>query len=526
MNRTNRTLTTLAALAALLLGAGPAQANDWIDTRITYTIGDDNFLKDAGEQVPNDSPKINIGDRGGYEVFEDINSANTGRENQLHLVLYKKVEGIFPGLITEAAAALELDLEALAMADPLHKVLKDDSSYIRLAYALDELRKGKEYIDIVLFPLNGDRFRAGYLYDMSWGGASMFASGNGVSPAFKIGGNHGFMYWWAGMKMVQGELPTKYVKDVNGTEHTVTELETMYSGLAGIGFQPVDGLSIDLSGGYVQQAWNQLRDLPAVTVDAAGGSMRVVYGQGVEVGLSSDLKLLRNDREFLEKLSRRATYKTDDSVSWQIGAEGALIAQILGDPAKVGATTTQLASAAALWFSLQRNYLRINLTAYYQSVSFSVLDNGGWPKYLAFSEDQIDQPVLSGAVSLDYHFPSIWLTPGITAGVFMPGALKTELYSTDAGNNPPGTLIGEYTFLFGRSGQPWLLPQGQDRSPEFAAKLTAHWYPSEMLTLIAFFIFQYDPNASITEFTANLAKTRITDDPVRIGAGITAQARF
>ena len=164
MNRKDHTLTTLAALAAMLLSADPAQANDWIDTRITYTIGDDNFLKDAGEQVPNDSPKINIGDRGGYDVFRSLDSANTGRENQLHLVLYKKVEGFFPGLITEAAAALELDLEALAREDPLHKVLKDDSSYIRLAFALDELRKGDEYIEFVLFPLNGDRFRVGRKY--------------------------------------------------------------------------------------------------------------------------------------------------------------------------------------------------------------------------------------------------------------------------------------------------------------------------------------------------------------------------
>ena len=34
------------------------------------------------------------------------NSRTTGRENQLHLVLYKKVDVFLPGLTTEAAAAM------------------------------------------------------------------------------------------------------------------------------------------------------------------------------------------------------------------------------------------------------------------------------------------------------------------------------------------------------------------------------------------------------------------------------------
>ena len=524
--RTIHTLSILTTVALLGLWASPAAANDWIDTRISFTLGDDNFLKDAGESVP-DSPLVGIGDREGYELlFNNLNSSSTGRENELHLVLYKKVEGILPGLITEAAAAIQLDMEALAMGEDVGRVFSDDSSYIRLAYALDELRKGTEYIDIVLFPLEGDRFRVGYLYDLTWGGSDMFPKKKGPSPAFKIGGNHGMFYWWAGMKMVQGPRPPKEVGNEQGTKKTVTEFDTLYSGLAGMGIQPVEGLSIDLSGGYVQMAYNPTKDVIGTTVDATGFSARVAYGNGLEVGLSSDLKLLRNDREFLEKLSRRPTYKTDDKVNWLVGAEGNLVGQTLADPDSFGSTTIQWASAAALYFSLQRNYLRLNVTGVYASLEYLLMKAPSFTPFQAFSEDAISQPLIFGAVSADYHIPSLWLTPGIQAGIAMPGAVKTELWATDAGSNPPSTLISEHTIILDGNGEFGILPEGQGRVPVYSVQATAHWYPSDMLTLLAFIIFQYDQNATILADNADLTKSRIFDEPVKFGAGITAQARF
>ena len=528
MNRLNKNiLLTLTAASVLAAYAAPAAANDWIDTRITFTIGDDNFLKDAGEQVP-DSPLINIGDRSGYELpFDNLDLATSGRENELHLVLYKKVEGILPGLITEAAAAIELDMEALAMGEDVGRVFSDDSSYIRLAYALDELRKGKEYIDIVLFPLDGDRFRVGYLYDLTWGGSNMFPKKKGPSPAFKIGGNHGMIYWWAGMKMVQGPKPPKEVGNEQGTKKTVTEFETLYSGLAGLGAQPMEGLSIDVSGGYVQMAHNPTKDVIGTTVAASGFSARLAYGRGLNVGLSSDLRLLRNDPEFLEGLSRRPTYKTDDSVNWRVALEGNLIGQTLADPDQFGSTTIQWASAAALDFRLQRNYLRLNVTAVYRSLEFSLINAPSFTPYQAFPEEAIIQPQIFGAVSADYHFPSLWLTPGIQAGVEMPSAVKTELYATEqAGSNPPSTLISEHTIIVDSDGEYRILPEGKGRVPVYSVRINARWYPSEMLTLMAFFIFQYDENATILVDNADLTKSRVFDEPIRFGAGVTAQARF
>jgi len=526
MQRSIKALLSLTTLTLTLAAAAPATANDWIDTRITFTIGDDNFLNDAGEQVP-DSPTIGIGDRDGFELpFDNLDLASTGRENELHLVLYKRMEGIIPGLITEAAAALQLNMEALVKDDPLGKVLQDDSSYIRLAYALDELRRGKEYIDIVLFPLNGDRFRVGYLYDLTWGGTDMFPKKKGPTPAFKIGGNHGMIYWWAGMKMVMGPKPPREQGNEQGTKSTKTEHEALYSGLAGLGVQPVDGLSIDVGGGYVQQGWVPRSEFSGVRVEASGFSARVAYGRGIDVGLSSDLKLLRNDPEYLESFGSKPTYKNDDTFNWRVSAEGNLIAQTLLEPDLSGSTRIQWASAAALDFRLQRNYLRMNVTAVYRSLEFNLINGPSFPSYEAFSEDAIIQPQIFAALSADYHVPSLWLTPGIQAGVELPPAIKTELYNKVAGSSPSSTLIGTHSILMLNNGDRVILPEGEDRVPVYSVRVTARWFPSDMLTMMAFILFQYDQNATVVAFDAEQTKDRIFDEPVKFGAGITAQARF
>jgi len=514
-------------LAAVMLAAGPARAGDFIDTRITFTLGDDNFFKNAGEQVP-DSPMIGIGDREGYELpFDNLDLATSGRENELHLVLYKKVDGIFRGLTTEAAAALQVDMAELESENPsVGKVFTDDSSYIRLAYAIDPGKTGKKYLDLVLFPLSGDRFRVGYLYDLTWGGEDIFPKKVGPTPAFKLGGNHGTFYWWAGMKMVMAERPPVETANEQGTKHQTTDNEMLYSVLAGVGVKPVEGLSVDLSGGYIQSAWNPIKDVKGAMVEDIGLSARVAYGKGIEVGLSSDLKLLRNDPEFLESLARKPRYKPGSGVSWRVSAEGNAIAQNLADPDSYGATKTQWASAAALDVRVQYDYLRVNFTGLYRSLEFALLNTPSFIPYQGFPQDAIVEPQLFFALAADYHFERLSLTPGLQAGVEMPAAVKTELYASSVGANPPTTLIGEHTLLVRTTGERVILPEGEGRMPIYSVRITARWYPSDILTLLAFVMLSYDQNTTILTINPDLTKSRVFDDPVRLGAGLTAQARF
>ncbi len=519
---------TLFSLAAFVftLATVSARANDFIDSRISFTLGDDNFFRDGGEQLP-DSPRLNFSDREGYELpFDNLNSSSTGRENELHLVLYKKVDGYLPNLVTEVAAALEVDMARLE-ADSVGKVFSDDSSYIRLVFKLRPLLSKPSYLDVVLFPLSGDRFRVGYLYDMTWGGTDIFPRRKGVNPAFKIGGTHGPFYWWGGMKVVQSpRVPAEYYTE-QGTKYEMTADETLYGVLAGIGAQPVEGLSIDLSGGHFQQKWNFIKDVRGELVTASGLSARIAYGRGLNVALSSDLRLLRNDREFLELLSQKPVYHPEGGVNWSVSYEQAAIAQVLADADLPGATTRQWATAGALDLRFQYKYLRMNFTSMYRSMQFSLLNTPSLTPDIAFKDDAIVKPQIFWALSGDYHFPRLALTPGLQTGVELPGTVTSELFEWESRiNSPPPTLVGEHTMLLRTSGERILLPEGEDRVPIVSARLTARWYPSDILTLVAFVMLVYDENSTILVRNTEKSFTRVFDDPVRFGAGITAQARF
>jgi hypothetical protein len=530
MHRMRTPRTQLLALATLLaagLPSGEARAGDWVDTRITFTLGDDNFRKSAGEQVP-DSPKLGIGDRQGYQLFFDnLDSKYSGRENLLHLALYKKVAGILPGLTTEAAAAVKLDLAELMDSNPsLSKILLDDSSYIRLSYAIDKDRRGTKWIDLVLFPISGDRFRIGYLYALTWAGVDMFPKRKGLTPAFKLGGNHGRFYWWAGMKIVQ--VPTAPTEG-SSEQQTVTEsssYENVYSALGGLGVQPVEGLSVDLSGGYIQQGYNPVKDVRGEALTATGFSARVAYGRGLNVALSSDLRLIRNDPEYIESISTRPTYKNDGSINWRVALEGNAIGQVLTDPDLYGGTTIQWASAAALDLRIQRNYLRLSLTMIYRSLQFSLLSTPSFVPYTAFSSQAIVQPQIFGAIKGDYFFPRSALQPGLEAGVEIPAAVKAELYATTSGSNPTTALIGTYTVLVRSTGERVLLPHDENRMPVFSTRASLKWYPSDFLTMMAFFQLTVDQNASLIVVNPDLTRTRVFDTPVGFGAGLIAQARY
>lgn len=517
---------TVLASIPLLLWASGAAAGDFMDTRLTFTMGDDNFFKSAGQQVP-DSPRVGIGDREGYELFFDnLNSRTTGRENELHLVLYKKMPGMIPGLTTEAAAAVRFNVAEMAAQDPkLRNVLGDDSSYIRLAYAIDAGRKGDKCIDLTLFPLSGDRFRVGYLYALTWGGANIFPLREGPTPGFKLGGNHGRFYWWGGMKMVR--MPTAVVesKDENNQTVETSNLETFYSVLAGTGLQPIPGLSFDLNGGYVQMGQNPSTGVRGKPASSSGLSARLAYGRGLSVGLSADLRLLRNDPEAIGTFSSRPTYRPGQGLSWSTSLEGNAIAQVLADPDRYGGTKRQWASAAAFDARLQKDYLRVNVTALFRSLEFILLNTPSLVPFQAFPTEAQIQPEFFAAISADYHFPRLALTPGIQAGVELPAAVTTELYSAEVGDQS-ASLVGRHTVIIRANGRPDILPEGASRNATFSLRVNTQWWASSFLTLQAFAFVTYDKNSTILQVTPLLTKLRVFEDPARFGAGLIAQARF
>ena len=169
-----------------------------MDTRLTWVMGDDDVLKQTGQAFPL-SPDWSIGDRKQYRLFFDnLNSRFGGRENLTHLALYKKMPGFIKDLDTEASLIMRLDIAALASnSGNVNQAFYDAGSYIRGFYhtARYDDPKKVEGLGFTLWPIDTDRFRLGYLYDLDWGGTAApqpvdLPAHRGHAPGAKISYEH------------------------------------------------------------------------------------------------------------------------------------------------------------------------------------------------------------------------------------------------------------------------------------------------------------------------------------------------
>src|SRR5438045_2555579 len=223
-----------------------------MDTRLSWTFGDDDVLHATGQAFPL-SPDTSIGDRKQYRLFFDnLNSRVGGRENLTHLVLYKKMPGFVRGLDTEASLVLRFDIGALSTnTNNLNQALYDAGSYIRAFYHTGDVN-GKTGFGVTFWPLDTDRFRLGYLYDISWGGTnasinqSIFPRIQGRAPGAKFQYNGERWNAYFGFKtatIVQVEQTL-----VPGTSEveTIRLGQTNYGFLLGGAADPTDFLHFDV----------------------------------------------------------------------------------------------------------------------------------------------------------------------------------------------------------------------------------------------------------------------------------------
>src|SRR5512133_1718357 len=158
--------------AALVVAAmsQAAWASDFLDTRLSFAFADDNVLAGAGETTPN-SPNARFGaGNQNTQFYDNFNTRYSGFETLSHVVLYKKSPAFFEGLITEAA------MNVLLLEQPSGGLtIKDDSSYVRLAYTAPGW-KPTDTLSFTGFPVSADRFRLGYAYRITWGGSGIFTS--------------------------------------------------------------------------------------------------------------------------------------------------------------------------------------------------------------------------------------------------------------------------------------------------------------------------------------------------------------
>jgi hypothetical protein len=504
-----------------------ASGNGFMDTRLTWTFGDDDFLHGTGELFPL-SPKASIGDRSQYRLFFDgLNSRFAGRENLTHLVMYKKMPSYFPNITTEAAVVLRFDLAALAAATGnLNSALYDSGSYLRM-FRRSGGSDAKPYgTSLVFFPLDTDRVRLGYLYDTSWGGTasninqSIFPRIQGSSPGLKVQHEGEGYYGYVAFKTAQIVQP-QIVLNPGGTGdvETVRVGESNYGFLAGVGYDFNESLRIDAGAGYFMQGRFDLEGIRGKPVYTYGGSTRLVFHKQMPVPQSVDFQLYRNDPMAPMVLFAPEKYR-EDEFAWSLSAEGNALLQHLKDYENYGKTKDQLASAAALQGVLRSGYLRASVTGIARDLNYVVRNVPGFIPFNTTPQSASTQPEAFGAVAIDYHIADWRLTPGISAGAQLPATFRSEFSE--------GGIPSSKTIVVRQQGDQSILPLGAGRRLIVQTRFNLKLQLSEMMAINGWVQYVRDDNGTLVvrDPLDGSGSIRVFQSPDRLGAGVAVSARF
>jgi hypothetical protein len=505
----------------------PTHLGDFMDTRLSWTFGDDDVLHQTGQAFPL-STNASIGDRKQYRLFFDnLNSRFGGRENLTHLVLYKKMPGFVDKLDTEASLVLRFDVGALSQnTGNLNQAVYDAGSFIRLFYHTDAHRDGATGLGLTLWPLDTDRFRLGYLYDISWGGTnayinqSIFPRLTGSSPGGKIQFSTDKFSVYAGIKTAQIIQVEQTLTPGTSEVEQIRVGQTNYGFLAGAAADLTDFLHLDVGGGYFQQGKFDLPDVLGQSVYTFGLSARALVHHNMPVPQSIDFQLYRNDPNKPMILFAPEKYAPGQT-SWAVSAEFSNLAQNLKDFDQAGATKIQQARAAALQGNLKSGYLRASLTGIYRDLPF-VLRNQ--PSFIPFETipsgaSTSNEIFFAGAV--DYYIKSLRLTPGLGAGVQLPATFQSDSIDSSSARIHREVVVRE-------QGNLAILPVGRKAVPIVQARFSMKLDISRILSAIAWVQFVRDNNATFVERDPSEGTVALRSfiSPNFLGLGTSVQARF
>lgn len=492
----------------LSITAPPASAGDFMDTRLSFAISENNFFAGPGETFIN-SPGLGLyADENNTLFFDNYDTRYSGFETIGHLVLYKKMPAFFEHLTTEAS--LVIRVSDVNLTDEFYE-LTDDGSYIRLVYDLSRGTQKDTELELVLFPVSGDRFRLGYSYKISWGGNRIFPQENFFMPAAKLQLTLPWGYGFLGFK-------TARIQENIGATKQVEEV-TNYGVLAGFGVD-VHGFRAEMNGGFFTRGVFDHGGVLGEPIYGGGVSYQVGYHHGTEIGTSIDFALYKNDPELEEKFFKPEKY--DGGLSFVIKHEGSFLFQTLEDIDRYATTVNQLAMAFDLNFALKWDYFRVHLDIMYETLSFLLYQVPSFTPFQDFPDAADVKPMYFAAVGVDYHFPDWHLTPGIKFGVQMPATFTVD--SLDVGGV---TFAGRRTVVITDEVHRSILPTGEDTRLIISVKANMKWDISESLAFIAEIYYTWDDNQVffVSDFGGMNVLSQFTDPNV-LGMNLVAQARF
>jgi hypothetical protein len=433
-----------------------------------------------------------------------------------HLALYKKMPAFFEHLTTEASLVVRFRIEGEI---DKNNEIYDAGSYIRLVYDLSQGNKENNNIELVLFPVSGDRFRLGYSYKISWGGSGIFPqkpAGSSrpiedIRPAIKLQLNTPWGYGFVGFKTAQQQ------EHIGDTEQT--EMVMNYGALGGFGVD-ILGFRAEVNGGFFTRGAFEHEGVRGESMQGYGISYQIGYHHGMDIGTSIDFALYQNDPDLETKFFKPEEY--GEGLSLVIKHEGSFLFHTLEEPERYATTVVQNAMAFDLNFAVKWGYFRAHLDFMYRTLAFLLFEVPSFTPYQDFPEAAELKDEMFVAAGVDYHFPDLHLTPGIKIGVQMPATYTIE--SLDVGGV---TFTGKRTVVITDVANRSVLPVDEQARMIFSLKGNLKWDISEALAMVLEVYYTWDDNQIryVSDFSGLNVISQFVD-PNIMGMNLAAQARF
>ena len=509
-------ITARLFVAALLvcLTAGPVVAGDFMDTWLTFSLSDDNLLAGAEDR----SPRTGFHYTGNETFFDNYNSSTTGYETLAHLVLYKKMQSYFPKIELEAALVVQLENVTDEVTWETETQLNDDGSYLKVNY-LFQPGANEDKLALTLFPIDSNRFRLGYSYDISWGGTETWPNNSNPAPGMRLRWDFG-----TSAASTFGGYVLGGAKAVRLLNEDFNEVETYYGALGGFGLDFRKSILWEVNGGIFEkgvfppQSYDS--QIAGETIESHGASTRLTWRSGLPIGDSVDFRLYRRDMEAAREATKKEEY--GPGFSHMVSSEVTYREQMMLDWDDPETTLYQPAMAGDVNTKFKFGHVRMHGDLVFRQLAYVLFDVPGLAPFYALPDDATVTDEWFVAGGIDYHFEAAHLTLGLVGGYKHPATYQGATDLPEIANNQNIVVVRDV-------GDLEILPAGEDAFDILSIKPTLRFDLADGFSLLSEVQYTIDKNRTKYEDDGGGVATRVLEaDNVTsvVGFSLLVQARF